>query len=101
MNSKRRRRLLDFRLRWLWLAPYLAPDLVLVTGKLWRLLALRNAFLHEKTAALSGLLVFTGTPEKVLMELLQASVAARSGVSSKLRTLVRAFSCPPGEPCET
>ena len=34
------------------------------------------------------------------MESLQASVAARSGVSSKLRTLVRAFSCPLGEPCE-
>jgi len=48
--------------------------------------------------ALSGLLVFTSTSAAALMESLQASVAARSGVSSKLRTLVRAFSCPRGEP---
>src|SRR6266700_6385167 len=59
MNSKSRRRLLGFRLRQPLARALFGPDLVLVTSNLWRLLALRNAFLHEKSVTLSGLLVFT------------------------------------------
>ena len=53
--------------------------------------ALESVFIPENLRALSGFLVFTSRESSDVMELLQASVAARSGASSKLRTSSTGF----------
>jgi hypothetical protein len=53
--------------------------------------ALESVFIPENLRALSGFFVFTSRESSDLMELLQASVAARSGASSKLRTSSTGF----------
>ena len=47
--------------------------------------AFEGVFIGENLRHLSGFFVFTAAESSDVMELLQASVAARSGVSSKLR----------------
>jgi hypothetical protein len=54
-------------------------------------LALRSAFPRENLRRLNGFFVFTTAKSRDLMESLQASVAAPSGVSSKLRTYCGLF----------
>ena len=57
-------------------------------GVCWRFQA---PYLRENLQRLNGFFVFTAAKSSDVMESLQASVAARSGVSSKLRTSSAGF----------